>query len=323
MNAAGGDLQRVTDTPLHSGAAAWSPDGTRVAFKEGVRGGAYDLFTICPDGSDRRQVSGNAYEDRGAEWSPDGRQLVYLSNGTGDKEIYIIDADGAGLRRLTHHSATDCAPAWHPDGSRILFSSCRGTGKDLYVMATDGSRVRQLTDDTCGSGHADWSPDGRRICYRYRGRGVSELRVMNADGSGKKAIVGAPYTVCCTAWIVRHSKRVLVGSPEADAGYDPPLGDKVQAVVVVHDGRSLRSVIGITSGNGSPVRIVRATEIGELDVRSEDPVRIAESIWIGQPSTEHVPHRDSVRRCRLSFDPRTGRLGRCVSRRAARAGVDA
>jgi Tol biopolymer transport system component len=73
-------------------AAAWSPDGGRLAFasvrdRNGKR---------C--GSDECNYAG---------------------------EIYIAGVDGSGLRRLTANDGDDAYPAWSADGSRILFSSDR------------------------------------------------------------------------------------------------------------------------------------------------------------------------------------------------------
>jgi len=307
MNAAGGDLTPVIETDEHSDAVAWSPDGRRIAFKHGVRGVSMDLYTATIRGTDWHQLTDSPYDDRGAEWSPDGSRLLFLSNRSGNYDIYTMNAaDGKDVRRLTSDSAWDRAPAWHPDGDRILFVSNRDGDFDLYTMGVDGSNVTQVTNDPLTSGHPDYSPDGRKICYHYRSKTVSELRVANADGTDVETLVGDPYEVVCTAWAVGRSRRVLIGSAEQDAGYDPPLGDKIQAVVVVHDQRSIRSTVGIA---GQAVQVSQpGSGQAAVDVQSSASLEVVESIWMGQPTTLHLRYGRGAEACRINFDPTTGQV---------------
>ena len=311
MNAAGGDLQPVIDTDDHSDAVAWSPDGECIAFKHGVRGVSMDLYTATIGGTGWRRLTDSQYDDRGTEWSPDGSRLVFLSDRSGDYEIYTMNADdGQNVRRLTRAPAWDRAPAWHPDGDRILFVSNRDGDFDIYSMNVDGSNVTQVTNDPHTSGHPDYSPDGRKICYHYRSKTISELRVANADGTGVKTLVADPYEVVCTAWLCRRSKRVLVGGAEGDAGFNPPLSDRIQAVVVVHDQRSIRSAAGITTQGGQAVQVSRpgGGQVAGVDVQSSASLEVVESIWRGQPIAFHLRYGRGAEGCRINFDPTTGQV---------------
>ena len=309
MDAAGGRLNRVTKTAEHSGAAAWSPDGRRLALRRGIFP-SFDLYTVRVEGTDWRQLTDNAHFDRGAEWSPDGRRIVFASDRTGNYEIYTMDADGRNVRQTTDEPHQDLAPAWSPDGQRILFSSNRYGGMELYVMEVDGSNVERLTTGTDKASHADWSPDGRRICYRCWDAERAELRVMNADGSDVRTLVGEPYGVICTAWITRRSRRTLVGSPGEDAGHDPPLGERIQAVIVVHDQRSIRSTVGIATQGGQAVQVSRpgGGQVVGVDVQSSASLEVVESIWMGQPTTPHLRYGRGAEGCRINFDPTTGQV---------------
>jgi TolB protein len=44
--------------------------------------------------------------DGDAAWSPDGRRLVFVSDRTGDDELWAVDADGGTLEQLTRHAGT-------------------------------------------------------------------------------------------------------------------------------------------------------------------------------------------------------------------------
>jgi Tol biopolymer transport system component len=315
MNAAGKSRRRVTDETEHTTAGAWRPTGGQLAFRHG-EGKVFNIFTVSVRGGAWHQLTDTAYVDRAPEWSPDGSQLVLTSNRGGNYDIYIMDADGQNVRRITSSPHPDLGPAWSPDGNRILFESYRTGDDDLYLIDADGSNLMRLTDDPGKDAHADWSPDGQKVCYRHQvALGESYLRVINADGSGKRTLIGYPhYHVGCTAWIVRRSRRIFIGHRDEDAGYDPPLGNRLQAAILMHDERSVRSAVGVRTGGGDAVEVLRpATATSALlRLRSATRLRVVESLWMGQPVTCHLGYGARAKRCRIAFDPVSGRVSKVV-----------
>ena len=49
--------------------------------------------------------------------------IAFVSDRTGNPEIFVMRADGHEIRRLTRHSGNDGDPAWSPDGRSIAFVS--------------------------------------------------------------------------------------------------------------------------------------------------------------------------------------------------------
>lgn len=75
----GSHLRRLPSLSGHDGTAVWSPDGSRLAF-DSDRRGAFDLYTMTPDGRDQRQLT--HHEGSGGyaaypSWSPDGSKIVF------------------------------------------------------------------------------------------------------------------------------------------------------------------------------------------------------------------------------------------------------
>ena len=95
--------------------AAWSPDGTRIAF---VRffGGAGEIFVMNADGSGQTDLTNSPANDGDPSWSPDGTKIAFTTDRgpVGDNEIYVMNADGTGQTDLTNTPANESDPDWQP-----------------------------------------------------------------------------------------------------------------------------------------------------------------------------------------------------------------
>jgi len=89
-------------------------------------------------------------------WSPAHEQIAFVSNVSGNDEIWTIHRDGSGANQLTRDDSSfwDKHPSWSPDGSKIVFWSNRSGRRQIWVMDADGSHAHQLT----ASPFDDWNP---------------------------------------------------------------------------------------------------------------------------------------------------------------------
>jgi WD40 repeat protein len=100
------DLDAQSAIHVYTGSAhevAWSPLGDRIAFSGGPNPA---IFTVRPDGTDLRQLTGLPGQFDGVTsatypaWSGDGSRIAFTLD-QHDPEIWDIGADGSGLRKLT------------------------------------------------------------------------------------------------------------------------------------------------------------------------------------------------------------------------------
>ncbi|MDP9194745.1 MAG: PDZ domain-containing protein [Acidobacteriota bacterium] len=138
-----------------------SPAGVRALFV--ARG---DIFSVpAKDGEIRNFTQTPGIRERDASWSPDGKWIVYLSDRSGDYEIYVRAADGTGEeRRLTSDvKAWRFEPQWSPDSKMLAFSD-----KDhaVYVVDVSSGKVTAADKDEYGDiVDYKWSPDSRWLTY--------------------------------------------------------------------------------------------------------------------------------------------------------------
>ncbi|MCL5997787.1 MAG: hypothetical protein M1546_17290 [Chloroflexi bacterium] len=132
----------------------WGPTG-RIAF-QGCINGQCGIHTINPDQTSDIQRLTTSAGDTSIQWSPQGDELVYMTNFTGNWEIFAVSMGGQ-FRQLTNGTGTSAAPTWSPDGARVAFESNRDGNWGIYVMNKDGSDVRKLID--LGPNHSTWQTD--------------------------------------------------------------------------------------------------------------------------------------------------------------------
>ena len=138
-----------------------SPDGKRALF--GARG---DVFTVpAKHGSVRNLTGTPGVHERNSIWSPDGKWIAYISDATGEDEIYIRAQDGTSkAMRITKNAETyKYRIAWSPDSRKILWA---GKRLRLRFVSVPGGQITQVEKSENGEFRDySWSPDSRWIVY--------------------------------------------------------------------------------------------------------------------------------------------------------------
>lgn len=138
-----------------------SPDGKRAVFT--ARG---DVYTVpAKEGSIRDITQTPGINEMDAVWSPDGRWIAYLSDRSGEYELYLKPQDGVGneVRITTDGTMYRLPPIWSPDSKKLAFAD--KSLRLFYVdvdekkpVLVDQGKYNDLTDYS-------WSPDSKWIAY--------------------------------------------------------------------------------------------------------------------------------------------------------------
>jgi tricorn protease len=138
-----------------------APDGSRALF--GARG---DVFTVpAKYGPTRNLTQTPGVHERASKWSPDGKWISYISDATGEDEIYVEPQDGQGAAvQLTRGSDNyKFDQVWSPDSKKIAWFDRK---QRLQFVDMDTKAVTLVIDSPAGVvNQFAWSPDSKWIAF--------------------------------------------------------------------------------------------------------------------------------------------------------------
>jgi TolB protein len=112
-------LRQIPENPkdyTHLLGLDFSPDGNRLVFvgnKSQENGNnTTDIYMTDLNTNNTINLTNGMGTNLDPVWSPSGDWIAFMSNRTGDWEIYLIRPDGSGLVNVTQNPASDTDPAW-------------------------------------------------------------------------------------------------------------------------------------------------------------------------------------------------------------------
>lgn len=193
---------RLTSDPGDDLAAAWSPDGRRIAFLRRSNTERIELKVVPSNGGPEHTIS----EIRDYElsepigrlaslaWSPDGREIAASHRSAQEvtERIYLFSLTGE-TRQLTSPSGPfgDHMPTFSPDGRTLAFTRLGGySTSEIHVLSLDAelrpaNEPRQLTRAKRWSVNPSWAEGGQSLFFisAFEPTAPRELRMIFVSGS--------------------------------------------------------------------------------------------------------------------------------------------
>jgi dipeptidyl aminopeptidase/acylaminoacyl peptidase len=181
---------------------------TRLQFKrdeDGYLKEIYDhIYTIDISTKTLKQITSGTQDDSWPRWSPDGKQILFVSNRTGNQDanrntdILTVSSDGGDPKKLTSNPGGDENPEWSPDGKWIVYQTTVKPELMWYevpkcaVIPASGGDTKILTPDLdryCN--YPIFSPDSKSIYFLLEDSGTDRVaNIPVTGGTVNRNVVG-------------------------------------------------------------------------------------------------------------------------------------
>ena len=163
-----GDEVMVTSGPENKEFYGWTADGHELVFGRLNKATGWDLYAVGVEGDHKtRPLVEGPFNQAAARVSPDGKWLTYVSNESGQPEVFVQAMRDPSLRAQVSNEE-GIEPRWSRSGKELFF---RSRSRIMSVTFGSGNRLNPskpvtLFEDTKEWAGYDVAPDGRLLVAR-------------------------------------------------------------------------------------------------------------------------------------------------------------
>lgn len=199
-------------------AASLSADGERLIVT--ARGEVFDV--PAEKGVTKNITRTPGAHERGGEWSPNGKMIAYISDASGETELYVQDATGSEPVQLTKDNHTYIRTfSWSPDSKSIVYTDRQNR---INLLDVASKKKTTLLQDPVGEpSGVSFSPDSKWLTYtRSESNNFSVVYVLNIASKKENAITDKWYESYNPAF--SKDGKYIVFSSSRD--FNPTYGSK-------------------------------------------------------------------------------------------------
>ncbi len=163
---------------------SFNAKGEELVYSSTVKG-QRNIYLLDETGASKRLTSSISWDGEPV-FSNNDRFIIFVSDRTGNRELWRIDRFSGNLKQLTNEGGWKSNPSVSQTGV-IAFISGRHPKRDVYIL--EGGIQRRLTHLDGEIYSPAWNPKGDKIAF-VRGQ---DLMVINSDGSGLKVLTTGIY----------------------------------------------------------------------------------------------------------------------------------
>ena len=175
-----------TDASKRTGGYGLSPDGSKLLLD--TRG---EIVSVpVEEGEASFLAAASRSREKNPLWSPDGKYVAFVSDRSGEEQIYLVPAEGGEARQLTRRGEGFLLPAvWSPDSRYLLYSDKQ---MRLNLLEVTSGKLRVIDQGDYDDAWERWgiqdyvfSPDSRTIAYSKMEGTLNESIFLYSIDEGK------------------------------------------------------------------------------------------------------------------------------------------
>ena len=295
-----------------AGAEAAGALNGRISFTSFRDGALGDIWTMNPDGTGLRKLTGGPLYDAQSDWSPDGRSIAFRRGPNASQRLGVwrMDLYGNDQTLLTQgdpavptQNATQ--PSWTPDGHGLLFRATLPPfpDSDIWQIGTSGEGRHLLAHVPGEQLYPSYSPDMSKIAFTTQFTTTDRaIFTMNPDGSELSKVFDVPGAYdSAPAW-----------SPDGDQiAFESDHDGDMEIYAMNADGSNVRRLTDnvihdegpVWSPDGERITFTSGPEdldgdIWVMDADGTDRMRLTDVPGRDEsPDWQPIPHSGDYRAC--------------------------